>query len=252
MENILKRKLIKNKFVFGTWSSIPSPVITDILSNTKLDFVVIDLEHGFYSFTDVENAVRSTEGKKITAIVRTQNASSDHILKCLETGVKSILVPHVSNEKIAKKIVESCYYRPIGKRGLSPYTRVHNYNDLTIKKTINAANRDILVGVLVEGNEGINNFESICKIKGLDLIYIGLFDLAQSIGIKDGSINTPKLKSIIKKFSKIAKKNNKFLGCMSNTVSQIKDLKKNNVQFIAYLNDAGAIKKFFDDQLKKI
>ncbi len=252
MQNLLKKKLSKNNFVYGTWNSIPSPVVSDILSNTDLDFVVIDLEHGLFSFKDVENAVRATEGKKISAIVRTQNSDGQHILKCLETGVNSILVPHVSTEAIAKQIVENCYYRPAGKRGLSPYTRVHFYDDLNLKKTLAIANKNIMVGVLIEGKQGINNFEKICKVKGIDLLYIGLFDLAQSLKIKDGSIHHPDLIKVIKKFSSIAKKNNKVLGCMSNTLQQIKLLKKNNVKFIAYLNDAGALKKYFDNDIKKI
>ena len=247
-----KKKIKEKKSIFGTWSGIPTPVITDIISNTKLDFIIIDLEHGFYSFKDVENAVKSAEGKNLSLIIRTQDSDKQHILKCLETGTRSILVPHVSDKNLAEHVVKSCYYKPLGERGLSPYTRVHNYDDKNLPHTIKNINNEMLVGGIIEGKSGIENFEEICKVKGLDLLYIGLFDLVQSLGLKPGTINQPKLQNLIKKFAKIAKSNNKILGCMSNSIEQAIMLKRNNVKFIAYLNDAGAIKKFFDKQINKI
>ena len=44
--NFVKKKLINGDLVIGTWSTIPSPIVTDILCSSGLDFIIIDREHG--------------------------------------------------------------------------------------------------------------------------------------------------------------------------------------------------------------
>jgi len=48
--NKLKQAVKSGKSVFGTWSNIPSPSVVNILSNTGMDFVIIDMEHGPVSY----------------------------------------------------------------------------------------------------------------------------------------------------------------------------------------------------------
>ena len=48
--NFVKKKLINGDVVIGTWSIIPSPIVTDILCFSGLDFIIIDSEHGPISF----------------------------------------------------------------------------------------------------------------------------------------------------------------------------------------------------------
>ena len=42
--NFLKKKLKNNKKVLGTWSSMASPNVIDVLSTTGIDFVILDME----------------------------------------------------------------------------------------------------------------------------------------------------------------------------------------------------------------
>ena len=74
----------------------------------------------------------------------------------------------------------------------------------------------MLVGVLVEGIEGLKNLDLISKVQGLDLIYLGLFDVCQSLGLP-GQIDHPKVRDKINDYNIIIKNNKKFSGCMSNT-----------------------------------
>ena len=46
-QNSLKNKLLEKKQVVGTWSSLSSPNVVDVLGSTDLDFVVIDMEQTF-------------------------------------------------------------------------------------------------------------------------------------------------------------------------------------------------------------
>ena len=44
--NKLKIKLSKGEPVLGTWNTLASPLLTEVLAQSGLDFQIIDLEHG--------------------------------------------------------------------------------------------------------------------------------------------------------------------------------------------------------------
>tara|TARA_B100000989_G_scaffold192212_2_gene144941 strand:+ start:9143 stop:9898 length:756 start_codon:yes stop_codon:yes gene_type:complete len=248
--NSLKDKLKKSS-VIGTWCSLSSSNVVDAIGKTSLDFIIIDMEHGSMSFETAENMVRAAEANNLFPIIRTPNNDNQILLKSLETGVGNVLVPHVTRSDIAKNIVESCKYFPEGKRGLSPYTRVHNFRDASLKKSTKLENKNNLVGVLVEGSEGLKNLEEISKVKGIDLIYLGLFDICQSLGMP-GDLSNSKVLKEIKRCKSIISSNGKYAGCMAKDLSYLKKLKKLNFDFIAYLNDAGALVKHFDSIMEEI
>ena len=247
-KNTLKEKLQSGNTVIGTWSSLSSPNVINVLGTTGLDFVVIDMEHGSMSFETVENMVRAAENSGISPVIRTWNDDSQTLLRSLETGAQSIMVPHVKSSQDAERISKSCKYFPKGNRGLSPYTRIHDYSHDNIDKSLERANDQILCGILVEGQEGLADLENIVKVEGIDIIYLGLFDICQSVGLP-GQITHPDVLSELDRCNKLITSNSIYPGCMSTDINYIKMLIEKNYQFIAYLNDAAALKKHFQEIL---
>jgi len=54
---------------------------------------------------------------------------------------------------------------------------VHDFTHEGIDKSLQQANQKTLVGILVEGKDGLANLEEIVQVDGIDLIYLGLFDI---------------------------------------------------------------------------
>lgn len=250
-KNTLKIKLKDGNNVIGTWSSLSSSNIVNVLGTTELDFVVIDMEHGSMSFETVEDMVRSAEAVEISPIVRVWDDHEQTILRALETGARSIMVPHVSTPENAERIAKCCKYYPVGNRGLSPYTRIHEFTHENIQDSLQNENVETFVGILVEGQEGLTNLESIVKVEGIDLIYLGLFDICQSVGLP-GQLNHPKVLDEIQRCGELINSCGITAGSMSTSVDYIKMLKKLDFQFIAYLNDAAAMKFHYQDILKQL
>ena len=250
-KNTLKKKLKKDETVFGTWSSLSSANVVNVLGTTGLDFVVIDMEHGSMSFETVENMVRAAETTGISPIVRVWDDHEQTLLRALETGVQSVMVPHVKTAKDAERIAKACKYYPEGNRGLSPYTRVHDFTHENIEESLKLSNEETLVGILVEGKDGLNNLEEIVKVQGIDLIYLGLFDICQSVGLP-GQLNHPEVLDEVARCRGIIQSNGIAAGSMATDIEYVKMLKKLNYQFIAYLNDAAALKMHFKQALQFI
>lgn len=249
--NNLKTKLLSGEIVYGTWCSMSSPSLVNALGFSGLDYCVLDLEHGMSNFETLENMVRSAEVTNMSPIIRTSNSDKQHILKCLETGINNILIPNISNLEQAEEVVKYCRYQPEGSRGISPYTRCHGFDDTNLKNSTKELNEEMLVGVLVEGIEGLKNLDLISKVQGLDLIYLGLFDVCQSLGLP-GQIDHPKVRDKLNDYNIIIKNNKKFSGCMSNTYENANLLKDLNYNFIAFLNDGVAVKNYFTNFLDYI
>ncbi len=247
-ENILKKKLEKGGCVFGTWAMLPSAGIVNAIGSASLDFVIIDMEHGSMSFETAEEMVRAAEVSGCQPIIRTSDKSESSILRALETGSRAVMVPHVSTPQEAARVVKAARYAPDGERGLSPYTRAHGYSHENIKEKLAAANKNTLVGILVEGKEGIQNLEAISDIKGIDLIYAGIYDLSQSIGLA-GQLNHRKVLDLQKRCVDIIRKKGKAAGSFARDYGYINLLYKNGFQFIAYLVDCAVLTAGYKDSV---
>ena len=203
----------------------------DVICSTDLDFVIIDEEHSSVSFAGMENMVRACEARGKQAIIRSSNDDKQHLLRILEAGSNALMVPHISSANDAKKVVESVKYPPEGSRGLSPYTRQHNFSDQNLSDSLSHANENQFLGLLVEGEEGIKNIAEISKVQGIDLIYIGLFDLAKTIGMVD-NLTDPKILKLLKDTKEIIQANGVMVGSMAKDVEYAKILSDIGYDFI--------------------
>jgi 4-hydroxy-2-oxoheptanedioate aldolase len=249
-KNMLKRKLKEGKTVFGTWSMTGSATVVEAIGGAGLDFVILDMEHGSMSFETVEHMVRAAEVTGCQPIIRVSDSSEQTILRALETGSRGIMVPHVSTLEQAERIVSACRYTPEGSRGLSPYTRNHGFTHENLVTSLKRNNEETFVGVLVEGTEGIENLERIAGVKGLDLVYTGIYDLSQSVGLP-GELNHPRVLQMQKQCVAAVKKKGVAAGSFAKDEAYIRILLKNKFQFIAYSADSYMLKKAYAEAAQK-
>jgi len=201
-KNYIKNKLKRGGRVFGTWSMLGSPTATNVISQSDMDFVIIDMEHGSMSFETAEQQLYFGESPTCTPIIRLGQKDEPTILRALETGIRGLMTSHVATAEDAKKVVQAALYPPEGNRGLSPFTRNHGYNEENLPTKLKKANEEMFIGVLVEGEEGLKNLESIAAVSGLDMIYLGVYDISMMLGVP-GDLNHPKVVKYVKDSFKI-------------------------------------------------
>lgn len=241
IENKLKAKLKAGKTAFGTWSMLPAPEVINVISRTSLDFVIVDLEHGPMSFETVQRQVFATESFNCTPIVRLGQGDDPTVLRALDAGPQSLLVSHVSTAEEAERIVRSARYAPEGERGLSPFTRNHEYGDDDLPAKLRHANEQTFVGVLVEGEEGISNLESIASVKGLDMLYLGIYDISQAVGAP-GDLTNPKVLKMLAECARVAAAHGLVAGSVARNKEYIKILHDSGYRFISYRVDSAILK----------
>ncbi len=239
--NKIKQTLKAGGRVFGTWSMLSSPTVLNVIGATGLDFAIIDMEHGPTTFETAENQLYAAEAGQIEPIIRLGEDHAPHLLHSLEIGAQSVLVSQVATAAQAERIVRSCKYFPEGNRGLSPFTRNHGYSDRDLPDKLKYANEQMFVGVLVEGEEGIRNIPEIAKVPGLDMIYLGVYDLSQACGVP-GDLMNPKVLQIMRDYVKLIEDCGLAAGSVARDKEYMELLLDAGFRFVSYRVDCAILR----------
>jgi len=245
-KNFLKEKLNSNQVVIGTWNIINSPMIIDVIASSGIDFIVIDAEHGSTGYETAQTMVSVCESYNVTPIMRVGEINERLILRALDIGCHGVQLPNIATANDAKQFVQFAKYSPMGVRGFSPYAKAGLYDVSNAKKMTSIANENTLLIANVEGVDGINNLQEIACVEGIDVIFIGLFDMSKSLGVT-GDVEHPKVVEKLDEAIKIIHKNGKKVGSIASNINMLKALKEKNIDYLTYSVDTGIIKESYMD-----
>lgn len=236
-DNWLLNKLKNStKPCIGTWITLPCPASLDVICSTGPDFVVIDTEHAPASFETAQMMAVTCESRRVSPVYRVPGAIQSDIVRSLEIGMHAVQVPNITSAEMVRGVVQSSRYRPDGTKGLSPFTRACDYSSDNAAKMVNIANKNTLLIAQVEGQEGIDNLDEILDVKGIDLVFIGLYDLSNYLGIT-GELNNPKLKDLFSRLVKRISDHGIIVGSISNTSEQLRFLLDSGARYITHSAD---------------
>ncbi len=225
--------LDKNKQLIGTILSTPSTEVAEIVANSGLDWVFIDHEHSTLSEKGIQRIIQAVEGKIKTAVRIAEN-SETYIKKILDTGCDAIIVPQINCVKDAKKLVKASKYPPLGLRSIG-FGRAQKYG-LDLKGYIETANKNISIIAQIEHIDAVQNIEEITSLEGIDGIFIGPYDLSNSMGLT-GEVSHPKVQKTISQIKQHAKKNKIPWGIFCGSMEQAKKEKEDGANFIVISSD---------------
>ena len=229
-KNQLKQKLKNGEVVLGPFMNCAYPAFVEICGLAGFDFVVIDLEHGPLNILVAEDLCRAADCVGIAPVVRVSKNDPAQIQRALDIGSTGVQVPQIETISDAEIVVQSAKYNPIGCRGLSFGTRAGLYTSAGSNIT-NKLNAESLVVVHVEGTKGIENMEEVVKVPEIDVIFLGPYDLSQSLGIP-GQVNDIRVVELMQKAVEIIRSSGKVVGTFTNNSEAAKKWIDCGVQYI--------------------
>ncbi len=180
-ENRMKTRVRSGEPCLGIWVQSGSPAIAEMAARSGFDVVVIDLEHGSGDLDDLAHMLRAVQTTEATAMVRSPGRDPFLLNRILDLGAEALLLPMVQDAEAAAAVVDACRYPPEGRRGYAwPVVRASGYG--TAAHRFEEANRNLFVAVQIESVEAVRNASAIAMVPGVDMIFIGPFDLAGSAG----------------------------------------------------------------------
>lgn len=198
-KNQLKEKLKQNKRVFGTWIMTNSLDNAQILGHTGVDFIMIDTEHGSMDLETAGTMVSVIRGTDATPLIRVAENGKSFVKRGLDTGAEGVMIPMVNTKEEAEKAVSFAKYPPDGVRGMGAGRAVlfgaaaEGYENYYAQ-----ANNEVLVIIQIEHYQAVENIDEILSVPGIDIAFIGPFDLSTSMGLM-GQPNHPKVQESCRK-----------------------------------------------------
>lgn len=185
------RRRLQQGPVFGTFSKTSDAAVVETLGLAGLDFIILDQEHGPVSFETLQHLIRAADLAGALPLVRTQDRAPEHIGKALDLGAGGVQVPQVTTAEEARQVVAAARFAPLGSRGVCRFVRAAGYSSVPKAQYFRQAN-EALVIVQLEGETALRNLDAILDVKGVDLVFIGPYDLSQSVGCP-GAIDDPRV-----------------------------------------------------------
>ncbi|MBT5320409.1 MAG: aldolase, partial [Chloroflexi bacterium] len=137
----------------------------------------------------------------------------------------------------ARKLVNSAKYSPIGERGLSIFTRAGDYFKDGAPGHTDRQNDETVVIGHIEGKRGLDNLDEIMEVDGIDVYFLGPYDISQSLGIP-GDVRNPIVEEALVEACGKARDAGKAVGSYARDIDMGRWLLSNGVQYLAYNVDA--------------
>ena len=246
-KNNLKAKIKQGIPVLGTWNTIGSPMFSEILAFSGLDFLIIDFEHGPFQIDQVHDYVNRCEINSSTPIFRIPSNSDWMALQVLDQGGHGVMAPHIDDKDSAQLLVDSTKYHPLGKRGFTPFTKAGGFTNLHGDVYAEKANEFTLVSIIVESKESLENLDEILEVDEIDVVYFGAYDLSQALGVPGETRHTSVLREIEHGLRKVNDNGKYAGGFVAQSKDDIKWLLDMGMRFITYEVDSSIVYKAVND-----
>lgn len=233
--NPLKDRLAKGGTAYGTMTfEFFTPGYPAICKAAGAEFILYDMEHSGAGFETIKEQFACGRGLDIVPMVRVPAGDYHFIARAMDIGAMGIMVPMVESAEQARHIVSCTRYPPAGRRGSAFGVAPHDdYSGRAVGDKIAAANARTMVICLVETPKGIENVDAIAAVEGVDVVWLGHFDLTNFMGIP-AAFDDPRFHAAVDKLVAACKKHGKTPGFLAGDDKWAKDFRAKGFRIMAY------------------
>jgi 4-hydroxy-2-oxoheptanedioate aldolase len=208
----LRARILAGETALGTFLNLNSPLSAEICARSGLDWVLVDLEHGTSTETDLQAHIRAINEAGSTPLVRVEQGSRLRIGRALDLGAEGIVVPQVHAASDARDVVGWLRYPPTGHRGVALFNRGLGYGSRG-HTAVDEFNEQVLGVIQIESPAAVDAAAEIATLDGVDVLFVGPSDLTHALGIR-GQIDHPTFLAALDRVADAAKSSGKAAGVL--------------------------------------
>ncbi|MGZ5302162.1 MAG: HpcH/HpaI aldolase family protein [Actinomycetota bacterium] len=178
----LRSRLARGGTAFGTMLfEFNTLGVPRIAAAATADFVMIDLEHTGWGIEGIRPLLAAGRSQDPEMLVRVQGSARHLISPALDLGARGVMVPMVDDSIEAELVVQAARFAPHGSRGFGLL-----YPDQLeggVGAAMGAAEDATLVILQIETEAGLGHVEEIARTPGVDVLWVGQFDLSIALGV---------------------------------------------------------------------
>jgi 4-hydroxy-2-oxoheptanedioate aldolase len=163
-----RSRLVGGEPLYGAWSVLSSALSVRLLAAAGLDYVVIDLQHGEATETDLPGLTSAIRLAGATPIARVRHAHTADIGRALDLGCEGVIVPNVDSAAQARQVASAVRYPPAGHRSVGGVL----------------AGPEPFCLVMAESAAALAELDATLAVDGVDGLYVGPGDLSLSLGCR--------------------------------------------------------------------
>jgi len=168
--------------LLGCWLNLGDEAIAELVGRAGYDVALIDMEHSPFGLERAVRLVRAVQAGGARAFVRTPDAQSRWIGRLMDLGADGAMVPMVDDAATAERLATAARYAPEGTRGMAAgIVRASGYG-CDVEAYVSQARERFTLLCQIETRDGVDNAAAIAAVDGVDVLFIGPFDLAGSLG----------------------------------------------------------------------
>lgn len=233
-DNPIKTTLAAGRRAFGSMVfEFFTPGAPQICSNAGAEFVMFDMEHTGLGFDALKVQIALCRGPGIVPMTRVPRGEYHFIARALDVGALGVMVPMVGTEAEAAHIVSCARYPPQGRRGAAFGFAHDDYQGGNVRDKITALHARTLLIAQIETVEGLGNVESIAAVPGIDVLWLGHFDLTNSMGIP-GEFDHPDYLAAVARIVAACDRQGKPAGFLATDERSARDAVARGFRMLAY------------------
>ena len=237
----IKQTVLEGQTVVGAMTfEFFSPGMSAILANSGCRFVFYDMEHTGLGFETLKWLFSTCRGLPIEPMVRVPRGEYTWLARALDLGAHGVMIPMVESAEQARSIVQACRYPPIGRRGAAFGFAQCDYQGGDIGQKIRNYHDRTLVVAQIETERGLAAVEEIAAVDGIDVLWVGHFDLSNFMGIP-AQFDNPTFLQAMQRVADVAKQHGKAAGFMATDPAWVDRVKAMGYTMLAVGTDVSLL-----------
>ncbi len=175
----LKQLLDAGNTVLSAWCGITDPRYLETIAEHEFDAVVLDMQHGFFDETTIQNAIATLVARGKAPLVRIPLARWDTASRVMDFGALAVIAPMINSAADARAFVAATRFVPVGERSFGPRHAASLYR-IDSNEYLQEFDQCSLALAMIETREAYDNLDQIIAVAGIDGVLIGPGDLSIS------------------------------------------------------------------------
>ena len=217
-----------------------TPGLPQLMHLAGCEFIIFDMEHTGVSHDTLRMQAALCRGLPLVPLARAPSSEYHHIARLLDIGMKGVMVPMVESAEEARAIVSACRFPPEGRRGAAFGFAHDDFETGAPADKIARANAETLVIAQVETERGLSAAREIAAVDGIDVIWIGQFDLSNFLGVP-GGFDSQTYRDAVQEIKAAAKAEGKATGILAIGKDAARQYAEEGFDMIAVGTDHGLL-----------
>lgn len=180
----LRVKLRAGEVLAGCFIKTPAHTLVEVLAGSGLDFACLDVEHSPIDRAAADACLAVARAADFPLLVRVARARPEYILQALDSGAVGVVVPHVTNAKMAAEVARAARFGS-GGRSFAGSTRWAGHGGQPVADLLARSEAETVVIAQIEEPEGVEAVREIAATEGIDGLFLGPSDLSVALGRSD-------------------------------------------------------------------